>query len=143
MTPSERSHASTGGEPAGGWHALDLVPTAPDTGKVRRWTEAVLANLHEDDLVDVLLVVTELVSNVYDHASFPARLKLRRSTDPCLVAVVTEDASPAAPRLKQSTPDSVRSRGMVIVDRLSRRWGVARQAVGKRVWAVVPCPTTS
>lgn len=142
MTPSERGHASPEGDRADGWHALDLTPATPDTGTVRRWTQSVLSTLHEDDLVDVLLVVTELVTNVYDHASFPARLKLRRSADPCLVDIVTEDASPAAPRLKQATPDSVRSRGLVIVDRLSRQWGVARQAVGKRVWAIVPCPTT-
>jgi anti-sigma regulatory factor (Ser/Thr protein kinase) len=102
----------------------------------------VLSRLHEDDLVDVLLVITELAANVYDHAQFPARLKLRRSVEPCLVNIVAEDASPASPQLQPSAADSVRGRGLIIVDQLSRRWGVARRVVGKCVWAVVPCPAT-
>ncbi len=141
--PSERSHASTGGEPVEGWHTLDLGDTAPDTGKARRWAQSVLPRLDEDDLVDVLLVITELVANVYDHAQFPARLKLRRSAEPCLVNIVAEDASPASPQLQSSAIDSVRGRGLIIVDQLSRPWGVARRAVGKCVWAVVPCPATA
>ncbi|SER46144.1 Anti-sigma regulatory factor (Ser/Thr protein kinase) [Lentzea xinjiangensis] len=130
------------GDPADGWHTLELVDADPDTGKVRRWTRSVLSNLHEDDLLDVLMVVTELVSNVYDHARLPARLKLRRSGAPCAVDIVSEDASSVPPQLRPSTPGSVRGRGLIMVDQLSKQWGVARRAVGKCVWAVVPCPAT-
>jgi anti-sigma regulatory factor (Ser/Thr protein kinase) len=122
---------------------LELLETVPDTGKVRRWAQSVLSTLHEDDLLDVLLVITELVSNVYDHGRFPARVKLRRSAKPCEVSIVSEDASAAAPQLRPSSPDSVRGRGLVMVDQLSKKWGVARRAVGKCVWAVVPCPATA
>ncbi|RDI18430.1 ATP-binding protein [Lentzea flaviverrucosa] len=130
------------GGPADAWLTLELADTAPDTGKVRRWVESVLPGLHEDDLLDVLLVITELVSNVYDHARFPARLKLRKSADPCSVSIITEDASPMLPEMQPSSPGSVRGRGLIMVDKLSEQWGVARQAIGKRVWAVVPCPAT-
>lgn len=141
--PPEQNHVSASGKPVDAWHTLELADTVPDTGRVRRWAESVLANLHEDDLLDVLLVITELVSNVYDHARFPARLRLRRSARPCTVDVFAEDASSALPRLRPSSPGSARGRGLIMVDKLSRQWGVARRAAGKCVWAVVPCPATA
>lgn len=121
------------------WHTLELVGTAPETAKVRRWAQSVLSNLHEDDLLDVLLVITELAANVYDHARFPARLKLRMSVEPCFVSIVAEDASPVSPQLRPSVPDSIRGRGLVLVNQLSKQWGVMRRAAGKSVWALVPC----
>jgi anti-sigma regulatory factor (Ser/Thr protein kinase) len=124
-------------------HVLELDRDVTDLGRIRRWTETALSGLHQDELVDVLLVVTELVSNVYDHARFPARVRLRKSDEPCTVTIAVEDASPAKPVLQPSRPDSVRSRGLVIVNQLAKQWGVAQRAVGKSVWALVPCPLTS
>ncbi|MFS8103115.1 ATP-binding protein [Lentzea alba] len=123
-------------------HVLELDREAADLGRVRRWAQATLSGLHQDDLVDVLLVVTELVTNVYDHARFPARLRLRRSAGPCLISVLVEDASSSAPVLRPSSPDSVRGRGMVLVNQLAKQWGVVRRTAGKSVWALVPCPLT-
>ncbi|KOV85597.1 hypothetical protein ADL03_14665 [Nocardia sp. NRRL S-836] len=121
---------------------MELVRAVPDTAKVRRWAESLLSDLVEDDLVDVLLVVTELAANVFDHALFPARLKLRMSAEPCVVSIVAEDASPDLPQLKPSSTESVRSRGLVLVDQLSEQWGTVRRAVGKSVWAVMRCTAT-
>lgn len=126
-----------------GWSTLELVQGLPDTAKVRRWARTVLCDLVEDDLVDVLLVVSELASNVFDHARFPARLKLRRSAERRVVDIVAEDSSPLPPRLRPATPDSPRSRGLVIVEQLSERWGVVQRLAGKSVWAVMPCATVS
>ncbi|WP_442916777.1 hypothetical protein [Lentzea sp. NBC_00516] len=75
-----------------------------------------MTGLHQDDLVDVLLVVTERVSNVYDHARFPARLRLRKSGEPCVVRISVEDASASAPVMRPSSSDSPRGRGMAIVN---------------------------
>ena len=122
---------------------MELVSAVPDTADVRRWAQSILSDLVEDDLVDVLLVINELASNIFDHARLPARLKLRKTADPCVVSIVAEDSSPVLPRLRPSTPDSVRSRGLVLVDRLSERWGAVRRLAGKSVWAVIPCATVS
>ncbi|HEX7303008.1 ATP-binding protein [Lentzea sp.] len=130
-------------DPGGEWSTRELVRDVDDIAEVRRWARPVLRDLVEDDLVDVLLVISELVSNVFDHARFPARLMLRTSADPCVVTIVAEDSSPAMPRLRSPALDSVRNRGLVIVDKLSERWGVVRRATGKSVWAVVPCTTMS
>ncbi|MFD9701211.1 ATP-binding protein [Lentzea sp. NPDC059081] len=128
-------------DPGDGWNTFELICGVPDIAKVRRWVQAMLSDLVEDDLVDVLLVVSELASNVFDHARFPARLRLRKSAEPCLVSIVAEDSSPALPRLRPPTLDSVRNRGLVIVEGLSERWGVVRHLTGKSVWAVMPCAT--
>ncbi|ANZ39670.1 hypothetical protein BBK82_30130 [Lentzea guizhouensis] len=124
-------------------HVWELDQDVADLGRVRRWTETTLANLHQDELVEVMLVVNELVSNVYDHARFPARVRLRRTASPCLVTVAVEDADPSSkPVLQPVSPTSVRSRGLVIVDQLSKQWGVVKRAMGKSVWAMIPCPLT-
>lgn len=123
-------------------HVLELDQDVADLGGVRRWARAALSGLHQDDLVDVLLVVNELVSNVYDHARFPARVRLRRSAEPCVVRVSVDDASPSVPVLRPSSPDSARGRGLVIVKKVAEQWGVVQRAVGKSVWALIPCPLT-
>ncbi|MDX8034203.1 ATP-binding protein [Lentzea sp. BCCO 10_0856] len=123
-------------------HVLELDRDVADLGRVRRWTEAALSGIHQDELVDVLLVVTELVSNVYDHARFPARLRLRKSGEPCIVKIAVEDASPLAPALQPSSSDSVRGRGLVLVNQLAKQWGVVQRTLGKSVWALIPCPRT-
>ncbi|MDX3659759.1 ATP-binding protein [Streptomyces sp. ID05-26A] len=143
MTPVEQGPAATDAGDGDGWSTFELVSDVPDIAKVRRWARSVLCDLIEDDLVDVLLVVSELTSNVFDHARFPARVKLRRSAEPCVVGIVAEDSSPVLPRLHPSTPDSARSRGLVIVEQLSERWGVVQRLAGKSVWAVLPCATVS
>ncbi|WP_170068008.1 ATP-binding protein [Lentzea guizhouensis] len=118
---------------------LELNSDVADIAEVRRWARSALPELHEDDLMDVQLVVTELVSNVYDHGRFPARLELAGTGRPDGVTVMVEDASPTLPKLRPSSPDSVRGRGLVLVDQLSEKWGVTPRTTGKAVWAVVPC----
>lgn len=122
---------------------MELDREAADLGGVRRWAQSTLKGLHQDDLVDILLVVTELVANVYDHARFPARLRLKRSDEPCVVKISVEDASAVAPVLRPLSPDSPRGRGIAIVNQVAKQWGVVQRAVGKSVWALIPCTVTS
>ncbi|SDF40529.1 hypothetical protein SAMN05216553_101473 [Lentzea fradiae] len=141
MTLPDQGDAAAG--PGAGWNTLELGLAAADTAAVRRWAEAVLTGLGEDDLTDALLVISELAANVFDHALLPARLRLRHSCDPCVVSIAAEDASPSLPSLVPPTHDSVRNRGMVLVDCLCADWGVARRVTGKTVWAVLPCAAAS
>ncbi|HEX7303452.1 ATP-binding protein [Lentzea sp.] len=141
--PAERHHHPIESDSADRWHTYELVSGVPDIREVRRWVRTVLANLTEGDLLDVLLVISELASNVFDHAAFPARLKVRKSEDPCVVGIVAEDASPALPQLRTGSPGSTRGRGLVMVNRLAQQWGFARREAGKSVWAVLPCATVT
>lgn len=123
--------------------ALELIDGVPPLVQVRRWAGEALADLTDDELGDCLLVVTELVANAYDHGRDPRRVRLDRSLDPCSVRVEVDDAGDGEMVLGRSRVAPHRGRGLVIVDNLSRAWGVVRRAAGKTVWAEVPCGSAS
>jgi hypothetical protein len=107
---------------------------------LRRKVEAALCDLGEEHRYDVLLVVTELVSNVLDHTAGVGRLRVLREAAPCQVVVEVDDTSAAQPRHGQSRLGSHRGRGMVVVDTVSNDWGTRRRAEsGKTVFAVIRC----
>jgi anti-sigma regulatory factor (Ser/Thr protein kinase) len=119
--------------------ALDLDAPLPQLGLVRRWVGEVLAGLDEDDLDDCVLVVNELVSNAFDHADGPRHVQLRWSPGPGAVRVEVDDGSPDGLVLGRSRLGGNRGRGLIIVERLSKNWGVDVREVGKTVWAELSC----
>jgi len=44
------------------------------------------------------------------------------------------DSSPTRPRLRDYGPEAVTGRGLLLVDRIARRWGVDVDGEGKCVW---------
>ena len=125
-----------------GWHVLDITG-AGRTGltAARRWAEARLTTLGERHLVDTLIVAGELLENAYVHAGGALQLRLHHREEPCEVTVAVADAGPGKPRLR--TPDPGGGRGLLLVDQLSRAWGVSHHDDGKLVWAQVECPPAS
>jgi anti-sigma regulatory factor (Ser/Thr protein kinase) len=81
---------------------------------------------------DAELLVSELVTNAVLHARSATRVTIER--DDTRVRISVCDDSPARPRLRDYGPDAVTGRGLVIVDRLARRWGVDPSDAGKCVW---------
>lgn len=122
--------------------AFELGEPAPLLATVRRWAGEFLAELAEDDLGDVLLVMTELVSNAYDHGRPARRIRLLRVQEPPEVRIEVEDTSLELPVLGRSRINDDRGRGLIIVDNLATSWGVVRHAGGKTVWASVTCGST-
>ncbi|ONI87360.1 hypothetical protein ALI22I_23355 [Saccharothrix sp. ALI-22-I] len=114
---------------------LELTDDVPDLAEVRRWTGEVLSDLTEDEITDAKLVVSELVSNAYEHGQHPLHLRLRRTRN--LIRIEVTDLSPQVPVVGRSSVRVTRGRGLVLVDRLCRQWGAVRHAVGKTVWAVL------
>ena len=114
---------------------LDLVGDVPDLAEVRRWTGEVLSDLGEDEITDAKLVVSELVTNAYEHGQHPLHVRLHRARD--LIRIEVTDLSPQVPVVGRSSVRVTRGRGMVLVDKLCRQWGAVRHAVGKTVWAVL------
>ena len=116
--------------------AIDPTTT---TSAVRRRLTAAL-DLGDDHRYDVSLVVTELVSNILDHASGVGRLRVRWRAVPCTVVVEVDDTSPLQPVHGRSRLEGARGRGIMMVDALSGRWGTRALADGgKTVFAVVGC----
>ena len=108
--------------------------------ELRGQLTSALADLGEDHVYDVLLVVTELVCNVLDHASGFGRLRVLRHATRCEVTVEVDDGSPVLPVRGRSRLGDLRGRGIVVVDNLAREWGTRPAAGGKTVFAVVRCP---
>ncbi|MEU9079487.1 ATP-binding protein [Kitasatospora sp. NPDC004745] len=88
---------------------------------------------------DVLLMVSELVTNACLHAGGPRELRLRWDGERLRVEVV--DASPVPPRLQPLIdPGRPGGHGLRVVDRLARSWGSLPEGGGKAVWLEVPSP---
>ncbi len=80
---------------------------------------------------DIVLVVSELVTNPVRHANGPIVLEVQRRWDGVEVGV--EDASPVLPHPRSA--DEEGGRGLPIVDALASCWGVRSCPTGKHVWA--------
>ncbi|MGK3094768.1 ATP-binding protein [Streptomyces sp. WAC01490] len=90
---------------------------------------------------DVLLVVSELVTNACLHAEGPEELRIGRTSKALRVEVVDRGTGQPAPRTphRAGRPGG---HGMFIVQRLCLDWGVQRtpEAPGKTVWAELAAP---
>jgi anti-sigma regulatory factor (Ser/Thr protein kinase) len=91
---------------------------------------------------DVLLVVSELVTNACLHAGGPEELRLWRHPKALRMEVVDSGAGDPAPRTphRSGRPGG---HGMFIVQRLCLDWGVVRNGdrPGKTVWAELAAPS--
>ncbi|MET7418172.1 ATP-binding protein [Dactylosporangium sp. NPDC005555] len=81
-----------------------------------------------------VMVGHELVANALRHGMPPAALRLLCRDGAVLIEV--GDGSPAMPRIAEiDNETSMSGRGMFIVSRLARSWGVRAMPTGKVVWA--------
>ncbi len=87
---------------------------------------------------DVLLVVSELVTNATRYAPGPCTLDLSCFGD--AIEVTVHDGSPVSPRRLDPAPARIGGHGMEIVARLCSLVAVARTADGKRVCARIDLP---
>ena len=113
--------------------------------RARSWleTHAVRGVNHDE----VVLALTELVTNSIQHTSGPVEIDLTWDRDRLLRATVS-DGSTAEPSWPPFERRAESGRGLLILDRLATRWGVTPQAArGKAVWcefvAAHPFPPAS
>ncbi|MER5847850.1 ATP-binding protein [Streptomyces sp. NPDC002012] len=132
------------------WRTLSLrgvggiVPTARDFARQALhdwgWLPATSAD-GRAAAEDVLLVVSELVTNACLHADGPEELRIACTAKVLRVEVVDGGAGQPAPRTphRAGRPGG---HGMFIVQRLCLDWGVLRVAgrAGKTVWAELAAP---
>ncbi|MEV4334481.1 ATP-binding protein [Streptomyces sp. NPDC049597] len=108
-----------------GWtQARDLIGLDDENGEV---------------VEDVLLLVSEIVTNACLHAGGPRELVLHQSGPRLRIEVA--DASPEPPR-RRMPKDLAQpgGHGLIILERLARTWGSERRGPGKVVWVEVPVP---
>ena len=82
---------------------------------------------------DVVLLVSEMVTNAVRYAAPPVRLEIQAGDDDVVVAVC--DGSPEHPRPRDAGDDAEGGRGMLLVDLLTTDHGVRTGPPGKAVWA--------
>jgi hypothetical protein len=82
------------------------------------------------------VIASELTDNMVYHARSKGWLRLQLRSDVLTIAVA--DADPRPPLLRVPGLRAAGGRGLVLVDKLSRRWGTAsRRPNGKVVWAAL------
>lgn len=116
--------------------ALEL-PAEPHSAKVARDAVAGLDGHLGKVFGDVVLVISELVTNSVRHAglgaSEPVQLSVRIDGDRVRVAV--RDPGPGfKPPAAPSDPAHVGGWGLVLVDQLAEKWGVDHDGEANVVW---------
>ncbi|WP_407706149.1 ATP-binding protein [Streptomyces yaizuensis] len=145
--PSEASGAPSGGGPVRRialGSASGIVPLARDFTRQALydwgWLPAATAD-RRAAAEDVLLVVSELVTNACLHAEGPEELRVGCDGKVLRLEVTDRGAGQPAPRTphRAGRPGG---HGMFIVQRLCLDWGVVRVpgAPGKTVWAELAAP---
>jgi anti-sigma regulatory factor (Ser/Thr protein kinase) len=79
--------------------------------------------LHHDVLDALTLVVSELVTNAVMHGQGAIRFRLQLDAGD-LRGEVIDDGGGFEHELRAAGPDATSGRGLLIVDRLTTRWGV-------------------
>lgn len=82
---------------------------------------------------DVVLLVSEMVTNAVRHAAPPVRLEIQAGEQDVVVAVC--DGSPEPPAPRTAGADAEGGRGMLLVHLLTSDHGVRVGQPGKAVWA--------
>lgn len=111
---------------------LPSAVTAPATARAfaREALERGQAEVH---IEDVALVVSELVTNAVIHGD--GEITLNVTVAPDAVRVEVEDREPELPDRLAAALDAESGRGLLLVSRIAREWGVRPAGAGKVVWA--------
>ncbi|MFC8461815.1 SpoIIE family protein phosphatase, partial [Streptomyces sp. NPDC057242] len=116
---------------------LDPEDAAP--GRARRLARRALARWDLEELTDsVELLISEVVTNAVRYAERPVTLRLLR-TD--VLRCEVGDDSPQLPRQRRARDTDEGGRGLLVVNRLARRWGATRLSGGKVVWFELGLPS--
>ncbi|HVL95632.1 MAG TPA: ATP-binding protein [Solirubrobacteraceae bacterium] len=115
---------------------LELPRELDSAAAARHAVDQLGDRLPEDQLGDVRLLVSELVTNSLRHAELPEDASIRLAVDVTDSVVRVEVADPGAgftPERPADDPEAVEGWGLYLVATLSDRWGVETEPA-TRVW---------
>ena len=118
--------------PTSGKAVLDLtLPAEPSTPRRAR---SAVAERYAEHLrcSDLLVCVSEAVTNAVLHAGTPVRLVVRETAR--LLRIEVTDDDPTMPVAREPDPATPTGRGLLLIDRLTSRWGIDSRRDGKTVW---------
>jgi anti-sigma regulatory factor (Ser/Thr protein kinase) len=116
---------------------VSLRPEPSSVRDARRYVDDRLSSLgFATAVIAAELLVSELVTNAILHARTPVQLSVEQRGES--VRVNVGDDSRRTPRTRHHSVDSGTGRGLLLVERMSTRWGVETTATGKVVWFELP-----
>ncbi|MGW0711248.1 ATP-binding protein [Streptomyces sp. NPDC002643] len=106
--------------------------------QARRITRAFLGlwNVNGELAENIVLAVSELVTNAFEHGTGDVGLRVRYPDDELRIEVTDDNPTPA--EVRPSNNEDVSGRGLFIVAVLARKWGVSKD--GKTTWCVFRVP---
>lgn len=127
---------------AGNRIELSLLAGNEPTRRARAFCDGALSTwrVTENVRVDIVLVVSELVSNAVLHGGGARRLRLSR--DGRRITIEVLDSATAAETPHSDLSDAERGRGLHLMTQLSSAWGVSATSDGKLVWCEFDAPAT-
>jgi anti-sigma regulatory factor (Ser/Thr protein kinase) len=116
---------------------IHLQPQPTAAGEARRFVRSTANTLDPEQLDDVLVLTSELVTNAVLHARTPLELGVTLTDDAVLICV--GDGIATAPELQDSGEGQENGRGIMLVRALADDWGVLPNETrqGKVVWFLV------
>jgi anti-sigma regulatory factor (Ser/Thr protein kinase) len=119
---------------------LALLPTPTSAATARSFVRELCSRWQLDELADVAaLLASELVTNAITHAGTPLELRLELREPRLHIAV--HDHDPRTVRALSTGEQAEHTRGLLIVDRTARAWGVYPDPDGgKVVWCALNLP---
>src|SRR5436190_23075629 len=96
--------------------------------------DALQPQVPADRLDDIVLAVSELVTNAVRHVGRPLDVNVRADGS---IRVEVVDPSNVEPAKRRPGPQDVSGRGLQIVEEMCDRWGVHLLEEGKCVWCEV------
>lgn len=114
----------------------ELVPRSESVALARQLVATALGGRLDYPVHDIVLVVSELVTNAVLHGKGPVGLTL--SWDEYGARIEVRDQSRDLPGVQAARTDSPGGRGLIFVETLSDGWGVEATTAGKMVWVHVP-----
>jgi two-component sensor histidine kinase len=114
---------------------VDLPPVVTSVPLARHVTLEILRGWdagHDPD--DAALLISELVSNVVDHAGSETTLTLELALAGEWLRLSVADGSAIRPVVRELRQEEPRGRGLQLVEAIAQRWGVEDHHGGKRVW---------
>ncbi|NEC65935.1 ATP-binding protein [Streptomyces sp. SID9727] len=100
------------------------------TSQLRLW------RVPESLTADVVVIVSELVTNAIQHGCGDIKLRVQCSVDRLLGEVSDQNSAPA--RMRPVHDEDTRGRGLHMVDQLAMQWGVSDD--GLTTWAACGTP---
>jgi len=111
---------------------LELLPRLDAAARARMHVRGALLAWQLEELLDPVLLLSEVVSNALLHAGTPLTVSV--VPDGAGVRVEVRDGSPVQPVRRRRSATATTGRGVRLLDTLADDWGSRSADEGKLVW---------